>query len=109
MLQKYEGSKEYVVDLLMDWDDQRVSIYINDEAIKSASFFTQRKDKLEFANALSIYGLSPGSVSKFKDVRVCNDICSTEESKGFTDLSGATFGYTLGALGLSALYLSLLA
>ena len=107
MLQKYEGSKQYVVDLLMDWDDQRVSIYINDEAIKSASFFTQRKDKLESANALSIYGLSPGSISKFSDLRVCKDICSTEESKGFTDLSAAKFGYTL-ALGLSALYMSFL-
>ena len=83
MLQKYEGAKEYAVDLLMDWDEQRVSIYINEKEIKSASFFTQRKDKLESANALSLYGLSPGSISKFKDVRVCQNICSPESAKEF--------------------------
>ena len=61
MLARYEAGKLYKIDLILDWVEQRVSIYINDEALKSESFFTQRKEKLESANALSIYGLSPGS------------------------------------------------
>ena len=61
MLARYEAGKLYKIDLILDWVEQRVSIYINDEALKSESFFTQRKEKLETANALSIYGLSPGS------------------------------------------------
>ncbi len=64
-----------MVDLWLNWDDQRASIYINDEPIKSAAFFTQRKDKLEHANALSIYGLSPGSTSKFRNITVCDGKC----------------------------------
>ena len=30
MLQKYKAATEYKIDLLMDWGEQRVSIYIND-------------------------------------------------------------------------------
>jgi len=61
MLARYKASQLYTIDLILDWEDQRVSVYINDEAFKSESFFTQRKDKLASANALSIYGLSPSS------------------------------------------------
>ena len=61
MLARYEAGKLYKIDLILDWVEQRVSIYIDDEPLKSESFFTQRKEKLESANALSIYGLSPGS------------------------------------------------
>lgn len=75
MLRKYEGGEWYRIDLLFDFDEQRVSIYVNDKAIKSDSFFTQRKDKLESGNALSIYGLSPDGVSYFKNLRMCEDVC----------------------------------
>lgn len=108
MLARYEASKWYAVDLVIDWDDQRVSIYVNGAGLKSESFFTQRKDKLESANALSIYGLSPNSISKFKDIRVCEEICPLEAANEFTTLSSATLGYTLIA-SVSALYFGLLA
>ena len=75
MLRKYDESEWYNVDMLFDWDEQRVSIYVNDKAIKSDAFFTQRKDKLESGNALSIYGLTPGSTSYFKNLRMCSDVC----------------------------------
>ena len=51
MLRKYEKDEWYSVDLIYDFDEQRVSVYVNDEAIKSDAFFTQRKDKLESGNA----------------------------------------------------------
>jgi hypothetical protein len=63
MLMKYEAEKWYKIDLILNFDEQRASIYINDEPYKSASFFTQRKTKLASGNALSIYGLTPESVS----------------------------------------------
>ena len=81
MLRKYDASEWYEVDLLLNWVDQRVSIYINGEEYKSTTFFTQKKDKLSSANAVSIYGLSPGSISKFKDIRVCNEVCAAEAAK----------------------------
>lgn len=75
MLMKYEGEKWYSVDLLVDFDEQRVSIHVNGESLKSETFFTQRKDKLTGGNALSIYGLSTDSSSQFRNIKVCNDIC----------------------------------
>jgi len=65
---EYEANKWYNIDIILDFDDQRASIYVNDVGQKSASFFTQRKDKLLSGNALSIYGLSPDSVSQFRNI-----------------------------------------
>jgi len=76
MLMQYEADKWYSVDLILDFDEQRASIFINNEPLKSETFFTQRKDKLVGGNALSIYGLSPDGVSEFRNIKVCNDICS---------------------------------
>lgn len=109
MLMKYEAGVWYAVDLLMDWNEQRVSIYINGDEYKSTTFFTQSKDKLTSANAVSIYGLSPGSISKFKDIRICNEVCSAEAAQDLKDLSGAFLGYGYALATLSALYLTLLA
>ena len=113
MLQKYEGGISYSVDLWLDWDDQRVSIYINDVPIKSAAFFTQKKDKIEHANALSIYGLSPGSTSKFRNITVCDGKCLAQKDKDFEMLSGALHGISMSAfsmaVGFSALLVSLVA
>ena len=75
MLRKFESDKWYDVDLIFDWNEQRVSVYVNNKPLKSDSFFTQRKDKLKSGNALSIYGLSPDGVSYFKNLRMCNEIC----------------------------------
>ena len=33
MLQKYEAEKWYNIDLLLDFDEQRVSIYIDEKAL----------------------------------------------------------------------------
>lgn len=63
MIMKFEEKSWYSVDLILNYDDQRVSIYVNDKPYKSASFFTQRKEKLSSGNAISIYGLSPEGVS----------------------------------------------
>ena len=127
MLQRYEADKWFRVDLLLDWDEQRVSIYVDEAPLKSAPFFTQRKDKLKSGNAVSIYGLTPGSISQFRDIKMCNDVCSTrkcaaptplltlfvppvaEESFQFTDLSAAVLTYGAGIAAASSLLLALLA
>ena len=74
------------------------------------TFFTKREIKLESVNAISLYGLSPGSLSQFHNLRVCKEVCTAEEAKQMYDLSGATFGYNSTfslVAGLSALYLAL--
>lgn len=99
------------MDLIFDWDEQRVSIYIDKEPISSDTFFTQRKLKLESGNALSLYGLSPDGISLFRNLRVCDPLCTPEEELEFSDLSGALLGYGSAfsmVTGLSALLLSIL-
>ena len=68
MLLKFEAEKWYTVDLVLNYDEQRVSIYVDNEPLKSDAFFTQRKEKLSNGNAVSIYGLSPLSNSKFRNI-----------------------------------------
>ena len=68
MLLKFEAEKWYSVDLVLNYDEQRVSIYVDNEPLKSDAFFTQRKEKLSTGNAVSIYGLSPLSNSKFRNI-----------------------------------------
>jgi hypothetical protein len=75
MLMQYVADEWYRIDLLLDFDEQRVSIFVNEEPLKSSTFFTQRKDKLVSGNALSIYGLTPDGVSLFKNIKMCNEIC----------------------------------
>ena len=74
------------------------------------TFFTNRETKLESANALSLYGLSPGGLSEFRNLRVCKEVCTVDEAKEMVDLSGATLGYNSAfsiVAGVSALYLAL--
>jgi hypothetical protein len=114
MLMKYEASKWFSIDLILDYDDQRASIYVNQQPLKSASFFTQREDKLDSGNALSIYGLSPGGTSKFRNIKMCESICPEQAllATEFTDLSGAMLSYGSSfslLVGSCTLFMSLLA
>ena len=81
MIHRFEPDTWYTIDLILDYETQRVSIYVTPEgadpkALKSESFFTQRVIKLEGANALSIYGLTAGNTSEFRDIMLCEDICA---------------------------------
>lgn len=75
MVMKFEKDPWYKVDLLIDWKEQNVSIYVDGEAKASSAFFHNHKQPLEKVNTLAIYGLSPNGMSKFRDIQVCNDIC----------------------------------
>lgn len=75
MVMRFKEAEWYKIDLLINWEAQNVSIYVNDEAKASALFFHNQKQPLEKANTLAIYGLSPDGKSKFRDLQVCNDIC----------------------------------
>jgi len=79
MLMQYSADEWYRVDLLLDYDEQRVSIFVNELPLESSSFFTKRKDKLASGNALSIYGLTPDGVSSFKNIKMCNEICPSRK------------------------------
>lgn len=70
-----------VLDLLINWDTQQVSIYIDNVAIGAQPFFLMRALTADSANALSIYGLTPGGVSRFKNLQMCDDVCIVDGGK----------------------------
>lgn len=80
MVELSVGETWYKVDLLVNWDDQRVAIYVNDKFKASSPFFNNEKERVESANVLSIYGLSAGGTSRFRAMEVCTEICATGKS-----------------------------
>jgi hypothetical protein len=66
-------------------------------------FFTKRKQRIESANGISIYGLTPESVSRFKDIRVCTEFCPDRKFYAI-DLNPR---YTLGFARLNLQFLDL--
>jgi len=52
MVKKFKADQWYVVDLLIDWEKQRVSIYIDGAAHVAVPFFTTMKEKIESVNAV---------------------------------------------------------
>lgn len=81
MVQKFEAETWYDIDLIFNWKRNMITIYVNGVLNKKSSvnFFVNTKgnadkNRVESANAISIYGLSPESNSKFAGIRVYNQI-----------------------------------
>ena len=106
MVQKYNSTQWYEVDILINWGDetiekssgdpeltkqQFVQIFIDGTFLAQEPFFNSerigasnsRANKIKSANALMLYGLSPGAVSRFKDVKVCIERCPGSENLKF--------------------------
>lgn len=81
MIMPYFADQWYTIDLIIDWSEQQVSIYVNDNGLSKQPFFLLRAMTFENANALSLYGLSPGSTSKFRNLQVCEHTCSVQGGK----------------------------
>ena len=75
MITEFFEGEWYTIDMLLDWELQTVSIYTDGEGVRAVPFFTKRAMKLEDVNAISIYGLTPGGISRFRNLLVCEDIC----------------------------------
>lgn len=79
MVLKYTRDAWYTVNMLIDYETQVVSIYLQGpdddkpKPVASQAFFTERTNKLEGVNALSLYNLSPGSQCQIRNLKVCED------------------------------------
>ena len=76
MIKMFEEGEWLSIDLLIDWEDQTVSIYVDGEGVLATPFFTKRKTTLKDINTVALYGLTPESVSRYRNLMVCEDICS---------------------------------
>jgi hypothetical protein len=54
--------------MLFDWENQQVSIYVDSAPKGNVPFFNNEKVHISTANALALYGLSPGGTSKIGDL-----------------------------------------
>ena len=68
MVNKFTNGAWYKVDLIMDWGNQAVTVYVNETQLASDIFFTQNKQTIASANALVIYNLSPGGRCSYKQL-----------------------------------------
>ena len=56
----------YKVDLIIDWENQAVTIYVNNTQLASDMFFTNSKTTINSANAIVLYNLTPGGHCSIK-------------------------------------------
>ena len=68
MLKEFFEGEWYAIDLLIDWEMQTVSVYADGDALMAVPFFTKRAKKLDYFNTISLYGLTPGGVSRFRNL-----------------------------------------
>ena len=81
MVYKSEPDIWYQVDLVINWELQSVSIYVNGMPQQPAQpFFVKRKTELKSVNAAFVYNLSPGSVCHFKELEICDVLCNNSKS-----------------------------
>ena len=63
------------VDLLIDWKDQRVTVYVNQTQQGSNIFFTKADKNVDAANALALYNLSPNGHCVVENMKMCEELC----------------------------------
>jgi len=87
------------VDLLIDWENQAVTVYVNGTQLASDKFFTNSKTTIKTANSILLYNLTPGGHCRVKKLMVCEDRC---DSKSFFSLKfligNMTYVYAFGEL-----------
>lgn len=82
MVKKFVAGTWYNVDLLIDWESQAVTVYVNNTQLASDKFFTNSKTTITSANSIVLYNLTPGGHCRVKKMMVCQERC---DSKYFID------------------------
>ena len=76
MVNNFVAGKWYKVDLLIDWENQSVTVYVNanstnKDPLASDKFFTNSKTNITNANAIVLYNLTPGGHCRVKKLMAC--------------------------------------
>jgi hypothetical protein len=78
MVNKFKNGTWYKVDLLIDWNSQAVTVYVDNQLLASDKFFTNSKTKVRSANSLVLYNLTPGGRCRVKSLMVCAERCDSK-------------------------------
>ena len=103
MIYKFEADVWYQVDLVLDWDEQMVNVYVDQELSEQPAqmFFTKDTETIDSADTIIIYGLTPGSVSKFRDLQVCDTRCLGGEELEFVSAHGLSVSFIIVAIAMA--------
>ena len=75
MVNPFTNGTWYKVDLLMDWNNQAMTVYVNNTQLASDTFFTNSKTTINTANAVVLYNLTPGGHCSIRNMKVCSSLC----------------------------------
>ena len=84
MVKKFTNGTWYKVDLLLDWQNQAVTVYVNNTQLASDKFFTNSKTTIKSANAIVLYNLTPGGRCRVRKLMACQDRCDSKFSYQFS-------------------------
>ena len=80
----FKNDTWYQVDLLIDWTNQAVTVYIDQQQMASDKFFTNSKTTINTMNTIILYNLAPGTTCGIKDVKICDVRCIGKLFYGIT-------------------------
>lgn len=71
MVNNFTSGQWYKVDLLLDWTNNAVTVYVNETQLASDIFFTKSTINVNSTNAIVLYNLTPDSQCRVKKLQVC--------------------------------------
>ena len=84
---KLMANRWYQLDILLDWEERKVAFFIDGKYQLVTPFYSLERDKAlkvaeceeegDSVNTLSLYTLTYGVTSSFRDLRVCKDLCDS--------------------------------
>jgi uncharacterized phage-like protein YoqJ len=82
MISKFTAATEYKVtqklksklDFILNWGEQKIAIYLDDSYVSTTKFFYQ-DITIASTNAIVLYNLSPGTVTKLRNLKLCATRC----------------------------------
>ena len=86
---KYNVDTWYQLDILLDWYDSQIAFFIDGKYRTMTKFYSFMRDEhlkgqcedSQRVDTLSLYTLSPGVTSTFRQLRVCSQLCPTLEDQ----------------------------
>lgn len=60
------------IDALIKWDKKKIAVFINQNFTEETSLFYSEATQ---ADTLLLYSLRPGSISYFRNVKLCSELC----------------------------------
>ena len=77
MVAQFTNDTWYPVDLIINWENQTVTAYVNyTQSASDDFFFDQSYPNVNTSNTIILYNLTPGTICKIKNLKICKKRCS---------------------------------